>query len=236
MKRKSFAALALAATLAAAIALPAGTASAGKKVAGPVVVGTDDAGDWGAAVNSDIAPAGDALGQDLTGAEIAMSEDKKTINFVIKVNSLPPAGGMPEVSRYVWDFHVNGGDVMEIDGKFTNYSRGACDPTSGQCPPPRDPGLQPFLVRGNCVVEATPAMNLTICEELAKVQAIFDSAAGTITVPVPASAIGAKPGAKITGGAGTFGGTISAAPSAFFTRSDMPMDLLIVTGTFTVPR
>lgn len=235
MKKSGFAALALAATLAAVIAIPAGVANA-QKAKGPVVVGTDPAGDWGAAVDPSIGPAGDALGQDLVGAEISLAEDKKTLNFVIKVNSLPAAGGAPEVTRYTWDFHVDGSDVLEIDGKFTNYSRGTCDPTSGQCPPPRDPGLQPFLVRGNCTVDNSTPVALTLCEELAKVQGIFDAAEGTITVPVPAAAIKAKPGSKITAGTGTFGGTISAAPSAFFTNGTMPMDLLIVTKTYVVPR
>ena len=235
MKRTPLVALALAAALAAAIALPAGSASAAKK-SGPVVVGKDDAGDWGATVDPNIGPIGDVLGQDLTSASIAPAGDGKTLNFIIGVNSLPPAGGMPEITRYTWDFSVDGSEAMEIDGKFTNYSRGACDPTSKQCPPPRDPGLQPFLIRGACYVEPLVATNFTICEELARVQGVFDASAGTITVPVPMAAIKAKPGSKITGMAGTFGGTISAAPAAFGTFSNFPMDLLTVTGTYVVPK
>ncbi|MDQ3962985.1 MAG: hypothetical protein M3277_03610 [Actinomycetota bacterium] len=220
----------------AAGALVGPAESAKKKKSGPVVVGKDDAGDWGANVDPQIYPAGDALGQDLVGAALEMAEDGKTINFIIQLNSLPPIGGAPEVSRYTWDFTVDNGDQIEIDGKFTNYTRGACDPTSGQCPPPRDPGLQPFLVRGNCHVEALVATNFTICEELARVQAIFDPAEGTITVPVPMDAIKAKPGSKISGAAGTFGTTVNAAPSAFVTTSRFPMDGLITTKTFVVPR
>ncbi|MDQ4065338.1 MAG: hypothetical protein M3161_04760, partial [Actinomycetota bacterium] len=179
---------------------------------------------------------GGPLGQDLLEASIALGEDGKTINFVMKVSQLPPNGGMPEFTRYTWDFVVDKSDTIEIDGKWMNYTRGACDPTSGQCPPPRDPGPQPFLVRGNCAETATPAGNVILCEELAKVQGIFDPAAGTITVPVPMDAIKAKPGSKIVGVPGTFEGTISAAPAAFFTRGDMPMDVLFVTGTYVVPK
>lgn len=215
---------------------PVGTAGAAKKKkSGPVVVGKDDAGDWGAAVDPTIGPAGDALGQDLVGAAIAMGEDGKTINFIIQLNSLPPSGGTPELSRYTWDFVVDGGDQLEIDGKFTNYTRGACDPTSGQCPPPRDPGMQPFLVRGKCGPHPV-VPNFTACEELALVKAVFDAAEATITVAVPMAAIKARPGSKITGGVGTFGSTVNAAPAAFATYGAFPMDGLITTKTFVVPR
>jgi hypothetical protein len=236
MKKSTLAALMSLALVAGLLLAPVHSASAGKKKkkSGPVVVGEDPAGDWGANVDPQIGPVGDVLGQDLVAAEIGMA-DAKTINFVIKLNALPPSGGMPEFTRYTWDFTVNGGDTMELDGKFTNYTRGVCDPTSGQCPPPRDPGLQPFLVRGNCTVQAV-GINLTVCEELARVMGIFDAAAGTITVPVPMDAIKAKPGSKIAGTPGTFGSTISAAPSAFLTSGNFPMDGLNTLKTFTVPK
>ena len=73
-------------------------AKAKKKKAGPVVVGTDPADDWGSNVDGTIAPAGDALGQELVEAQLGMA-DAKTVNFIIKVNSLPAPGGVPEVTR-----------------------------------------------------------------------------------------------------------------------------------------
>ena len=225
---KKTVALALAALVGAALFVPA-TASA-KKAKGPVVVGTDVAGDWGAANDPAIAPIGDALGQDLVEAAIE-PKDASTLNFIIKVNSLPPSGGAPEVTRYSWDFNVDG-EAVELDGKFTNYSRGVCDPTAGSCPPPRDPGMQPFFVRGNCaVVEGT---NVNTCQELGVVQAAFDSAAGTITIPVPLELIGAKKGSKITPGVGLFGGTVEAAPAAFLTSGSFPFDALTALKTYKV--
>lgn len=214
-------------------------APASAKKGGPVVVGTDVAGDWGSNVDPGIAAVGDATGQDLVGAEIGMA-DAKTVNFVIKLSSLPPSGGMPEFVRYTWDFTVNG-EPRELDGKFTNYTRGACDPTSGQCDPstgklPRDPGLQPFILRGECTQTPTPATTLTFCDELAVVQATFDAASKSITIPVSLEALGAKAGSKIVGGIGTFSATITAAPAAFLTSSGFPMDGLVTTKTFVVPR
>ena len=120
------------------------------------------------------------------------------------LNSLPANGGVPEVSRYTWDLTVDG-KFVELDGKWSNYSRGACDPTSGQCPPPRDPGLQPFIVRGDCTTDSTTPSSVTTCKELGIVQAIFDPASKTISVPVPLALIHAKAGSKIAPGTNIFG-------------------------------
>ena len=228
MKVRALIALALTGLLVGAVIAP-GTASAAKAPK-PTVVGTDPDGDWGSAVDPTISPIGDALGQDLVGASI--SGDSKTVNFVITLNSLPPIGGMPEVSRYTWDMDVDG-EFVELDGKFTNYSRGVCDPTSGQCPPPRDPGMSPFFIRGNC---AANEANVTICEEMGIVEATFDAATGTITIPVPAKMIGVKKGSKISPAANIFGGSISATPAAFVTSSAMPLDTLTVSKTFVVKK
>ena len=226
--RKALPVLGAAALAASLLAGPANVATA-KSAAKPTVVGTDPAGDWGSNVDANLAPLGDPLGQDLTSASI--TSDGKNVNFIIGVNSLPPNGGVPEASRYTWDFMVNG-EYTEIDGKWSNYSRGACDPTAASCPPPRDPGMQPFLVRGNCsLVEGT---NVQTCEEIGVVQGVFDPAAKTITVPVPMEMIGAKKGTKITGGTNIFGGSISAAPAAFLTSGNFPYDTLSVVKTFVV--
>jgi hypothetical protein len=195
------------------------------------VVGTDTAGDWGAAVDPNIGPLGDLLGQDLTSASIA--QDGTNVNFIIGVNALPPNGGAPEVTRYTWNFNV-GKAHLELDGKWTNYSRGACDPTAGTCPPPRDPGQQPFVLRGDCAADTTTPVTLTFCQEFALVQAVFDPAEGTITIPVPLEALKAKKGTKIAPGTNIFGGSVSASPSAFLTNSAMPMDTLTVTKSFAV--
>ena len=229
MKVKGLISLLLTGLVAAAIVAPAGVA--GAKAAKPLAVGTDAAGDWGAAVDPNIGPLGDALGQDLVGAEIV--QDGANVNFVIKLNSLPPSGGAPEISRYTWNFFVDK-TPFELDGKFTNYSRGVCDPTAGTCPPPRDPGTQPFFLRGNCGENDLVATTFTACEELEKIQATFDAASGTITIPVSATALKAKKGSKIIPGTNIFGGSISAAPSAFLTSSAFPIDTLTATKTFVV--
>ena len=211
--------------------VPQTASGAAGKAAKPMVVGTDSATDWGANVEAALQSVGQALGQELVEAAIGMA-DKKTVNFIIKTAFLPPSGGVPEVSRYVWSFTVDG-DYRELDGKFTNYSRGACDPTSGQCPPPRDPGLQPFLLRGNCRTE-----EVIICDELGLVQATFDAAASTITIPVPLEMMGGKPGSKIGPATsdGGYNGSIFSVPTAFYSLGNFPHDGLMVLKTFKVPK
>ena len=210
----------------------------------PVTVGTDAVGDWGD--GGDAALVGHALGQDLLGASIGMP-NPDTANFSIEVSFLPSTGGIPEVSRYIWDMLVfntevvdgerryvkPGGEFLELDGKWTNYSRGACDPTSGQCPPPRDPGQQPFIVRGDCTTD--PDTNVTTCKEIGLLKGTFSPATRTITIPVPASLLELGPCSVIAGGPNLFGGSISANPSAFFSSSGAPLDFMEVTGTFGLP-
>lgn len=232
----------IAALVVGALLLPSG-ASAASKGATPTVVGTDPAGDWGQAAAPDaslypvFAQLGDSLGEDLTGAAIAKT-DAKTLTFTITVNSLPPTGGVPEISRYGWDMTVDG-KFVELDGKWSNYSRGACDPTSGQCPPPRDPGMQPFLVRGNCTTTSAGS-NVTTCQELGIVHATFDASKGTISIPVPMDLIHAKAGSKIAGSPGDFssllGGPVYAVPATFLSESAYPADTIPALKTYVVPK
>lgn len=246
MKKKAIAILAMSALAMSVGAAPQAGAEHKKRAKS---VAKDEEGDWGqnSALGADGAAMGDALGQDLVEGLIEMADeaDEPTVNFIIKVTSLPRLGGWPEVTRYVWGLTVDG-EYVELDGKYLNYSRGVCDPTSGQCPPPRDPGQQPFFVRGNCTV----TQNVTTCEEIGVVQAVFAPDEGpplhlprppaTITIPVPLEMLGAKRGSTISAGmsdfATTAGGPIIAMPTAFFTFTAMPLDTMDMVGTFKVPK
>lgn len=220
------------AVLALAATALLGSEAALAKKASTVVVGTDPGDDWGSNADATLAPAGAPLGQDLVEAAIGMA-DKATVNFIIKVTNLPPNGGVPEGTRYTWQMAV-GTQQIELDGKWSNYTRGACDPTSANCPPPRDPGMQPFLVRTECASNGAAVA----CQEAGIVQATFDAATGTITIPVPLKLIGAKPGSKIAGATQAESGFsgLSAAPSAFYSHSAAPYDTLMITKIFVVPR
>ena len=180
---------------------------------------TEVAGDWGG--GGEAAPLGSALGQDFVAAYLEYGDDVFT--FTLGMTELPAIGGTPEATRYGWSFSYNG-NAFELDGKFTNYSRGACDPTAGTCPPPRDPGIGYFALRGNCTT--ADGANVTLCEELGGVTAEFDPATGEIAIPVPAALLTDEVRAcdTITGDASFIGSSIWAAPSAFVTSSTMPFD------------
>lgn len=230
MKTRALISALIASGLLVALVAPGTMAAAAKgKKAGPVVVGKD-AIDWGANAGAgDLGPVGDALGQELVEAAIAMA-DAKTVNFIIKVNSLPANGGVPESTRYNWDFMIDG-EAFQLTGAWTDYLRGVCNPLhTGACPPPSDPGTQPFFVRqGPCTVGSD-------CFVVAQTQATFDPSSGTITIPVPLSTVKGKPGSKIGPGVSTFGGTIYAAPAAMVTQASLPADTMMVTKTFAVPK
>lgn len=179
-------------------------------------------GDWGG--GGDLGTAGSAAGQDFTAAYLEYRDD--TFFFVLELTELPPVGGTPEATRYGWSFRYNDLE-LELDGKFTNFSRGTCDPTAGSCPPPRYAGLYTFLLRGNCYTDSSLPMSLTLCEEFARIPAQFDTAASTITIPIPANVLapeGVKACDEIVGMASFIGDSIWAAPSAFITNTLMPFD------------
>lgn len=235
MNKTRIAVLILLLVAVAAASLAPAHAKKKKKPTGPVVVGTDDEGDWGEqgpTGDRSLAAIGDALGQDLVEATIAPA-DAETLNFVIKVSSLPSSGGIPEITRYVWTLSVDG-ELLQLDGKFTNYSRGTCDPTAGTCPPPRDPGQGPFLVRGDCTNQGAAVT----CVEKGLVHAAFDPGTGTITIPVTLEMLGAKPGSKIANGTQPDSGFtgIWAIPSAWASQGSMPLDQLLMTKIYTVPK
>ena len=225
----------LAALMGAALLVGAaiGGSAQAAKAKGPVVVGTDAADDYGSNVATELAPAGGALGMELVEAAIER-KDATTLNFHIKVAGLPPSGGVPEFVRYVWTMTVDG-TLLQLDGKFTNYSRGACDPTGGTCPPPRNPGSAPFMVRGNCTDNGGAAVT---CTEIGLVNGTFDVASGTITIPVPLELLGAKPGSKIAHGvqAGSNFQGVWAIPSAWASQGNMPLDELLITKVYTVTK
>ena len=231
MKIRAALATLLAGCLLGALFVPASFAGS-KAKSGPQVVGTDANNDWGSNVDATIAPAGGLLGQELVEASIVMA-DATTANFMIKVTGLPPTGGIPEGARYSWDFTVDG-DAFSMSGNFTDYARGVCYPAhTNSCPPPKDPGTQPFYIRqGPCTIGSA---GLGECNLIATVKAIFDTATGTITIPIPIEAIGAKPGSKIGPATNSlYGATIYATPAAGSASPYAPHDTMVVTEEFVV--
>lgn len=166
------------------VAMPAGAAT-------PIAatsVGTDARYDWGTNWGPGLAKVGEALGEDLVGAEVAATSD--TITFVFKVTVLPMtyanAGSVPGVPVYHWEMGVDGRLVI-VRGTFR----------------PEDPGCvtskcmtSTFVVQSNC--KTTAENSYMECEQLGRVPATFaQGPPGTITVEVPRELIGADDGTVI---------------------------------------
>lgn len=223
----------LSAMLLGLMLIPGPQAVAQGKAAKPVVVATDDPADWGANVETTIAPAGTPLGMEILEAAIGLSDDKKAINFIIKLAG-PTSGGAPELVRYGWEFTVDG-NAFQLNGGRTELLRGICNPlvTDPACPPNvGDPAKLtnfPFFVRsGACTVGAE-------CVVEAVVNATFDVTTATITIPVPMEAVGAKLGSTIGPMGGTFG-AVYAAPGALVTTNGLPHDAIMITKTIKLPK
>ena len=230
MKTPRTLAVVLALTLVAVLAATPGSAVAKAKKSGPVVVATDPADDWGQGAPPQV---GTALGMELVEASIGLSEDKKAINFIIKLNT-PTGGGTPETVRYGWEFTVDA-EAYQLNGGRTEFIRGMCNPliTDPACPPnfgdPTKLANFPFFIRsGSCTVGAD-------CTVHAVVNATFDPVEGTITIPVPLEAVGAKLGSTIGPMAGTFG-AIYAAPGLLVTTNGLPHDAIATTKTIKLPK
>lgn len=212
---------------------PAAAEAKKKKPAGPVVVATDDPADWGANVDKSITPAGTPLGMELVEALVGLSEDKKDINFILKLAG-PSSGGAPEVVRYGWEFSIDG-EPYQLNGGRTELVRGMCNPlyTEPACPPNfGDPAKLtnfPFFVRsGPCTVGSE-------CVVEAVVNATFDVAENTITIPVPLEVVGAKLGSTVGPMGGLFG-AIYAAPGLLVTTNGLPHDAIAITKTIKLPK
>lgn len=210
---------------------PSGIAAA--KKSGPVVVATDDPADWGANVDGTIAPAGTPLGMELVEAAIGLSDDKTAINFIIKLAG-PTGAAIPEFVRYGWEFSVDG-NSFQLNGGRTELIRGTCNPliTDPACPPnvgdPTKLTNFPFFVRsGTCTLGND-------CTVHAVVNATFDVATSTITIPVPLEVVEARLGSKIGPVGGTFG-AIYAAPGALVTTNGLPHDAISITKTIKLPK
>jgi hypothetical protein len=147
----------------------------------PVLLAEDAAGDntGGAATQP--------LGVDLTGLALAQREaDSEDLTFELRLADLRSQRGTPETVQYNWDILVDGGvakggsnwSIKTMGTKVTTQSTDA------------------WAGVHTCVPGGTANASFT-CSEQTRVEAVYDTAAKTIYVNVPMSAIKAKPGSTI---------------------------------------
>ena len=140
-------------------------------------VGTDPAGDWGAAI---VGQAGTAQGADLTRASIGM-HDASTLRFVIEVAELPaaPPQGLPIPVGYAWDFTIGDGRmVFELQSCEPDFP--ICIEEASEAQP--DEAMFIVMAFADCRESACSA---PVREVRGVVAGRTDTARGTITVDVP---------------------------------------------------
>ena len=139
-------------------------------------------------------PASVPAGWDLT--EGAIERKGKDILFTVTHGDMPPMGSMPEATRFLWNFTVNGepfritvksADLGKPDvvGSQTTERVGRVD-VQGH-----------FRLEGECVTDASLPLNRVNCPPLGYFSGSFDPASMSFTAVIPMSALKAKPGSAI---------------------------------------
>ncbi len=229
MTKRTFTA-ALAAVAVAAFAAPAGAADPK-----PVTVWEDDEGD--ADMSQGVAEPFVQAGFDITAGKIQRNGDN--LEFVVEHSAMPPTGTPPETFRFLWAFNVGNtgyritakrGDVGDPDvlNNETTERIGRVDPNGH------------FRLEGDCKTEPAIVILQPInCEPLAYVEGSWDPANKSFTVIIPLKAIKAKPGTKITGGAGDNTGICQicwVSHAAERSHSDTIIDTAVQTKAYKVPK
>ena len=161
----------------------------------PVTVFEDAAGD------ADVGQgAGQSIpaGWDLASGSIA--KNGANLEFTVVHHDMPPVGSAPEMSRFLWNFTVNGepyrltvksADLGKPDvvGGQTNDRVGRAD-VAGH-----------FRLEGECVTDSSLPVGRVNCPVLGYVEGSFDPAAMSFTVLVPMEMVKAKTGSAVGPGA-----------------------------------
>ena len=165
-----------------------GHASAAPKA---VTVFEDAAGDADAGQGAGSSIPG---GWDLTGGTIA--KNGANLEFTVTHADMPPIGSAPEMSRFLWNFTVNGepyrltvksADIGKPDavGGQTSDRIGRADVTGH------------FRLEGECVTDSSLPLGRVNCPPLEYLEGSFDAASMSFTVIVPLASIKAKSGSLI---------------------------------------
>lgn len=163
----------------------------GAAQAKPVTLWEDATGD----ATMGQAPQSIPAGWDLTSG--AIEKKGKDLLFTVTHADMPPIGSAPEVSRFIWNFSVDGEPyrftVKSVDIGKPDLLAGQTTERVG-----RADVAGHFRLEGECTPEPTPAGPEAInCPPLAYLEGSFDAATMSFTVTLPLATVKAKPGSKI---------------------------------------
>jgi len=133
-------------------------------------------------------------GWDLTSGEIA--KNGANLEFTVTHADMPPAGSAPEMSRFLWNFTVNG-KPFRLTVKSVDI--GKPDAVGGQTTERvgRADVQGHFRLEGECETDASLPLQRVNCPPLEYLEGSFDPASMSFTVIVPLKSIKAKPGSLI---------------------------------------
>lgn len=186
MKKLVSALLALAAFT--AFALPAGAAK-------PATVFEDAAGD---------ADLGQGLGQsipggwDLAGGTIV--KKGANLEFTVSHHDMPPTGTVPEATRFLWNFVVDGKNFFRLTVKSADIGKPDALAQSGTERIGRVDVNGHFRLEGECVTDQTLPVGMVNCPVVDYLEGVWDPASMSFTVTVPLKTIKAKTGSLISQG------------------------------------
>ena len=171
-----------------AFALPASAAK-------PVTVFEDPAGD---------ADVGQGLGQSLPGgwdlASGSLVKKGANLEFTVTHHDMPPAGSMPEATRFLWNFSVDGKSPYRLTVKSVDI--GKPDVLGGQTSERvgRADVSGHFRLEGECAEDSTLPLVMVNCPVVGYLEGAWDAAAKSFTVIGPLKTIKAKTGSVLTQG------------------------------------
>ncbi len=198
--------LLLGACVLGALISPAGAAK-------PTKAWTDAPGDAG--LNGEAIPGFDQGGFDLT--EGSITKNKSNLEFTVTSAAMPPMGALPELTRFMWAFAVDGVSYR-VTAKSTEVGK----------PNPADQSnmdqigkVYPngfFRLEGDCgATSVGGSVSLVGCKTLGYLEGKFDPASKSFTFIVPMKSVKAKTGSVLTAGAGD-ASTLCAAAACWITH------------------
>ncbi len=221
--------LLLGACLLGALISPAGAAK-------PTKLWTDSPGDAG--LNGEAIPGFDQGGFDLT--EGSITKNKSNLEFTVTSAAMPPMGALPELTRFMWAFAVNGvsyrvtAKSLEV-GKPNPADQSNMDQIGKVYPN----GF--FRLEGDCGATTVGAASLVGCKTLGYLAGKFDPASKSFTFIVPMKAVKAKTGSVLTTGAGD-AATLCAATACWITHvaerssGSTVIDAAVWSSSYKIPR
>lgn len=137
-------------------------------------------------------------GWDLTKGTIA--KNGANLEFTVTHADMPPVGSAPEMSRFLWNFTVDG-EPYRLTVKSVDI--GKPDAASGQTSDRvgRVDTEGHFRLEGECVTDSSLPLGRVNCPPLEYLEGSFDPASMSFTVIVPLKSIKAKTGSLVGPGA-----------------------------------